>query len=137
MKLKEFLSEDMVYNNAEKEIREWVEKTYDGLSIDFYPHLEIVRTNESIDFSIEQVNKITEVINIKIGDVLESRAEEIYIAERLTRIWKSHPRFNIDVETIDDVKKNPKFLKYLKELIIKPKKSKVLNIQDYRRKEAN
>lgn len=123
MKLKEFLSEDVVYTNAEKEIREWVEKTYYGLSIDFYPHLEIVRTNESIDFSVEQVNKITEVINIKIGDILESRAEEIYIAERLTRIWKNHPRFNIDVETIDDVKKNPKFLKYLKELIIKPKKN--------------
>ena len=137
MKLKEFLSEDAVYISAENEIREWVEKTYNGLSIDFYPHLEIVRTNELIDYSKEQVQKITEVVNIKIGDILESRAEEIYIAERLTRIWKKHPRFNIDVENIEDVKKNPKFLKYLKELIIKPKKSNVLNIQDYRRKEVN
>jgi len=137
MKLKEYLNEDIVYIKAEKEIKDWVEKTYSGLSIDFYPHLEIVRINNFIDYSEEQVKKITEVINIKIGNILESHAEEIYIAERLTRIWKSHPRFNIEVENLDDIKKNSKFLKYLKELIIKPSKSNVVNIQNYRRKEIN
>lgn len=120
MKLKDFLNEDKVYEKVEKEIREWVENTYKGLSIDFYPHLEIVRTDESIDFPKERVPKITEVINIKIGDIMEAHAEEIYIAERLTRIWKNHPRFNIEVESIEEVKRHPLFLKYLKELIITP-----------------
>lgn len=116
MKLKEFLNEDKVYNKVENEIREWVERTYNGLSIEFFPHLEIVRTNEFVEYNAEQVRKITEVINVKIGDIMESHAEEIYIAEKLTKIWKRHPKFNIDIESIEELKKNNKFLSYLKEL---------------------
>ena len=123
MKLKEFINEDKVYTAVENEIREWVEKSYPGLSIEFFPHLEIVRTDPNIDFEKERVPKITEAVNIKIGDILEAHDEEIYIAERLTRIWRKHPRFNIEIESIEELKKNQKFLKYLKELIIKkPKK---------------
>lgn len=134
MKLKDFINEDKVYTKVEEEIRNWIEETYQGLSIEFWPHLEIVRTNALIDYPEDRVKKITEVVNIKIGDIMEEHAEEIVIAERLTRIWKNHPRFNIDVESIVDIKKNKKFLRYLKELIIKPKN--VVNIADYRRKEA-
>ncbi len=119
MKLKEFINEDKVYLQVEKEIKDWIEKTYFGLSIEFEPHLEIVRTNELVDFSEEQVNKITEVVNIKIGDIMEAHAEEIYIAERLTRIWQKHPEFNINVESLEDIKRHPLFLKYLKQLIIR------------------
>lgn len=118
MKLKEFINEDKVYTKVENEIRDWVEKTYSGLSIDFYPHLEIVRTNELVDFSPEQIMKITEVVNIKIGEIMESHAEEIVIAERIARIFKKHPKFNIDVSSLEDIKNNPLFLRYLKELIL-------------------
>jgi len=136
MKLKDFISEEEVYKRVEDEIRQWVEKTYKHLSIEFYPNnIEIVRTNKLIDYSPEEVSKITEVVNIKIGDILETHAEEIYIAERLTRIWNKHPKFNIEVKTIEDIKQNKKFLKYLKELIIKPKRTN-LAVLDYRRKEA-
>ena len=134
MKIKDFLKEHEIYLKVENEIREWVEKTYACLSIEFYPHLELVRTNELINFNEEQVQKITEVVNIKIGDIMEKHAEEIYIAERLTRILKKHPRFNPDVKSIDELKQHPQFLKYLKELIIKPKN--VINIADYNTKEA-
>ena len=137
MKLKDFINENAVYKKVEEEIRQWVETTYKGLSIDFYAlTMEIVRTDENIDFDEEQVQKITEVVNIKIGDILEAHAEEIYIAERLTRIWEKHPRFNIDVETIEDIKSNEKFLKYLDELVIRAPDKKVLNIKDYRAMEA-
>lgn len=133
MKLKEFINEDKVYCKVEEEIRDWVEKTYKGLSIDFYPHLEIVRTDTKIDFTPLEVEKIVEVVNIKIGDIMDAHKEEIYIAERLTRIWKNHPRFNIEVSSIEDIKRNKKFCKYLKELIIK---TKVVNIADHKLKEA-
>lgn len=133
MELKEFINEDKVYLKVEDEIREWVEKTYDGLSIEFYPHLEIVKTRDDVNFTKEQVHKIIEVVNIKIGDIMESHAEEIYIAERLTRIWKKHPRFNPEVSSIEEVKRHPLFLKYLKELILKSK-SKVLNFKDYKKR---
>lgn len=131
MKLKEFINENKVYNKIEKEIRDWVETTYTGLSIEFDPHLELVRTNVLIDFNEERVKKITEIVNIKIGDILEEHAEEIYIAERLTRIWKKHPRFNIEINNLEEVKRHPLFLRYLKELIYKPK------LEDYRRKGAS
>lgn len=135
MKLKEFINEDKVYTSVEEEIKSWIEKTYKGLSIDFYPQtMEIVRTDESVEYGKEDTKKITEVVNIKIGDIMEAHAEEIYIAERLTRIWKNHPRFDIEVKTIEDIKHNKKFLRYLNELIVRPSK-KVKNIQDYRRKE--
>lgn len=135
MKLKEFINEDRIYTQVEDEIKQWIEATYKGLSIEFYEQtMEIVRTDENIEYNEEQTQKITEVVNIKIGDILEAHAEEIYIAERLTRIWRKHPRFDIEVESIDDIKKNEKFLKYLKELIIKPSKAKIINIQDHRRK---
>ena len=132
MKLKEFINEDKVYQKVENEIRDWVEKTYSGLSIEFYPHLELVRTNALVDFDKEQVYKITEVVNIKIGDILEQHQEEIYIAERLTRIWKAHPRFNIEVNSLEDVKRHPLFLCFLKEFIIKS----ILAQQNYKRKEV-
>lgn len=119
MKLKEFINEDKVYCKVEQEIKDWIEKTYNGLSIEFEPHIEIVRTSDLVNYTEEQVKKITEVVNIKIGDIMEAHAEEIYIAERLTRIWKKHPEFNINVESIEDVKRHPLFLKYLKELIIR------------------
>lgn len=133
MELKKFINEDMVYLKVENEIREWVEKTYPGLSIEFEPHLEIVRTDTKIDFSPAEVEKIVEVVNIKIGDIMELHQEEIYIAERLTRIWRNHPRFNIDVSSIQDIKNNSRFCKYLKELIIK---TKVHNIANYGKREA-
>lgn len=137
MKLKDFINEEAVYKKVEDEIREWVETTYKGLSIDFYPlTMEIVRTDENIDYSEEQTQKITEVINIKIEDILYAHREEIYIAERLTRIWKNHPKYNPEVNSLEDLKKSKRFLKYLKELIIKAPGAKVLNIKDYRRKEA-
>ncbi len=120
MKLRKLISEDKVYTQVEKEITEWVENTYNGLSIEFYPHLEIVRTNNVVDFLPDTVKKIIEVVNIKIGDIMESHAEEIYIAERLTRIWTNHNNFNPDVRDLDELKKHPKFLKYLNELIIVP-----------------
>src|SRR5690554_1215731 len=100
MKLKEFISEDKEYTAAETEIREWVEKSYAGLSIDFEPHIEIVQVNPAIVYPPERVKKIVEAVNIKIGDIMESRAERIYIAERLQRIYKKHPHFNIEVESI-------------------------------------
>ena len=118
MKVRDFINEHKEYTEAEKEIREWVEKSYPGLSIDFEPHIEIVQTSPVVVYPPERVKKIVEAVNIKIGDILESRAERIYIAERLERIYKNHPRFDIDVESIDDIKKNKLFLKYLKELII-------------------
>lgn len=132
MKLKEFINEYKVYKKVEDEIREWVETTYKGLSIDFYAlTMEIVRTDENIDYNEEQVQKITEVINIKIGDILEAHAEEIYIAERLTRIWNKHPKYNPEVTSLEDLKKSKRFLKYLDELIIRTKDSKVLKIKKY------
>ena len=130
MKLKEFISEDKVYTQVEEEIRNWIEKTYPGLSIDYEPHLEIVRTDKNVEFTPAEVEKIVEVVNIKIADILEAHDEEIYIAERLTRIWRNHPRFNIEVSSIEDIKRNKKFCKYLKELIIQT------NVVDHRRKEA-
>lgn len=92
--------------------------SHEGLSIDFEPHIEIVQTDPKRRFTRLRVQKIIEVVNIKIGDLMEARAEEIYIAERLTRIYKNHPDFDIEFNTIDDIKKNEQFLQYLKELII-------------------
>lgn len=137
MKLKDFINENEVYKKVENEIREWVETTYKGLSIDFYPlTMEIVRTDENIDYNKEQTKKITEVVNIKIEEILYAHREEIYIAERLTRIWKNHPKYNPEVTSIKDLKQSKRFLKYLKELIIKVPATKVLNIRDYKRKEV-
>lgn len=123
MKLKEFLTEYKAYKKAEDEIVEWVEKTYPGLTMDFSGDVaEIVRTDESVDYPEEQVPKIVEVVNLKIDEILEKHEEEIYIAEKLTIIWKRHPMFNPEIESIAEFKKNEKFLKYLKELKIKRKK---------------
>lgn len=123
MKLKDFISEDKAYKKAEDEIVKWVEETYSGLTIIFERDVpEIVRIDENIDFDKEQVAKITEVVNIKIGDILEKYEEEIYIAEKLTLIWKNHPRFNPEVECVNDLKKNKTFLKYFKELKNQPRR---------------
>lgn len=137
MKLKEFINEYEVYKKVENEIREWIEKTYKGLSIYFYEQtMEIVRLDENIDYSPEQVQKITEVVNIKIGDILEAHAEEIYIAERLTRIWKKHPRYNPEITSLEELKRNKKFLNYLDELIIMTQDSKIVKINEYKQKET-
>lgn len=131
MKLKDFINEYAVYKKVENEIREWVETTYKGLSIDFYElTMEIVMTDPNIDYSAEQTQKITEVVNIKIGDILEAHAEEIYIAERLTRIWKKHPKYNPEVTDLESLKKSKRFLKYLDELIIRTPDSKIVKINE-------
>lgn len=123
MRLKDFLTEEIAYSKAEKEIVEWVEATYPGLTIDFNgPVVEIVRTDENIDYSEDEVPKIVEVVNIKIDEILEKHEEEIYIGEKLTRIWQRHYKFNPEVESIEDLKKNHKFLKYFKELSPKRKR---------------
>lgn len=116
MKLKEFLTEQIAYGKAEKEIVEWVESTYPGLTIEFSSVAEIVRTDENIDYPEDKVPKIVEVVNIKIDEILTKYSEEIIIGEKLTLIWEKHPTFNPDVESIEDLKKNQKFLKYFKEL---------------------
>ncbi len=84
MKLKELINEYEVYKKAENEIREWVEKSYPTLTIIFEPHIELVRTDEKVDFTPDRVQKIVEIVNIKIGEILEKYDEEIVIAERLT-----------------------------------------------------
>jgi hypothetical protein len=120
MNLREFISEAAVYKKCENIIRAWVEETYPGLSIEFDPHLEIVQTDPAKKFTKRRVRQIVEATNIKIGDVLEQHAEEIYIAERLERIYKNHPTFDIEnVTSIEDIKRNKKFLRYLDELIIR------------------
>lgn len=135
MKLKNFINEYAVYKKVENEIREWIETTYKGLSIDFYElTMEIVRTDPDIDYSAEQTQKITEVVNIKIGDILEEHAEEIYIAERLTRIWKKHPKYNPDVKSMEELKRSKRFLKYLDELIIRTSDSKIVKINEIQTK---
>lgn len=119
MYLKDWIDEYDVYKKCEDEIREWVESSFVGLSIIFEPHIEIVRTDEKLDFSPKRCEQIVELVNIKIAEILKSHAEEIYIAERLTRIYKLHPRFKFfkDAQNIEELKKSPKFCRYLKELI--------------------
>lgn len=127
MKVLQLLNEERIYKQCEDEIRAWVEETYPGLSIDFYANdIEIVRTDEKIDYAPEQVMKIVEVVNIKIGEILEANQEEIYLSEKVTQINKIHPRFkDYEVESVDALKKNKKFLKYFKELGLKIPKDKI------------
>ena len=127
MKVSDLLNEERIYKQCEDEIRAWVEETYPGLSIDFYANdIEIVRTDEKIDYAPERVKKIVEVVNIKIGEILEANQEEIYLSEKVTQINKIHPRFkDYEVESIDALKKNKKFLKYFKELGLKIPKDKI------------
>lgn len=120
MKLRDFISTDREYETAENEIREWVESSYPGLSIEFnYPAPEVVQVDSAVHFTKRRVRKIIEAVNIKIGDVLEKLSERIYIAERLDRIYAKHPDFDLEVEGIEDIKRNSQFLKYLDELIIR------------------
>ena len=56
MKLKDFISEDKVYTKVEEKIRNWIAETYQGLSIDFWPHLEILRTNALIALFTDTLN---------------------------------------------------------------------------------
>lgn len=118
MKVGELLNESRIYKQCEDEIREWVESSWQGLSIDFHPNnIEVVRIDEAIDYEPERVTKIIEAVNIKIGDILESHQEEIYLAGVIERIHKNHPRFKAyEIESIEALKKNKKFLKYFKEL---------------------
>ena len=120
MKLRNYINTDKEYKLVEDEIRKWVEKYYPGLSIEFnWPAPEIVQIDPKARYSVSRVRKIVEVVNIKIGDIMENHAEKIYIAERLDRIYARHPDFDIDVENIDDIKRNPQFLEYLNELVIR------------------
>ena len=120
MKLKDFISEYGEYEKAEKEIVAWVEESYPGLTIAFYPNTcEILQTDASVHFTKRRVQKITEAVNIKIGEILEARQEPIYIASLVERIWKKHPDFDIEVESYEDIKRNQQFLDYMKELRLK------------------
>lgn len=120
MKLKDFISEYGEYEKAEKEIVAWVEEAYPGLTIAFYPNTcEILQTDASVHFTKRRVQKITEAVNIKIGEILEARQEPIYIASLVERIWKKHPDFDIEVESYEDIKRNQQFLDYMKELRLK------------------
>lgn len=123
MKLKQLINEYKVYCRIEDEVRAWVEKTYPGLTFECTPNrMEIVRTSEDIDYPEDRVLKIVEAVNLKIDGLLEANEEEIYISEKLTQIWKKHPRFNPEIESIEELKTNKKFLTYFKELSIKHKK---------------
>lgn len=115
MQLKE-ISEYKVYEKCEKEIREWVEANYAGLSIDFYPHIEIVRTNRFTEYSKEQAEKIVESVNDKIAEILEKYAEELYLSSLAERVAKNHPKYNVELKKITDLKSEKVFLKYIKEL---------------------
>lgn len=120
MRLKELISEYRAYQKAEKEITDWVEETYPGLSLDCSGNIaEIVQVDDTVNYPKDQVPKIVEVVNIKIDEILEKHEEEIYIAEKLTQIWKKHPEFNPEIADIEELKRHPKFLKYFKELRIK------------------
>lgn len=118
MNIREFINETSIYAQCESEIRDWVESSYPGLSIEFTGMSpEIVQVDAAKKFTKSRVRKITEVVNIKIGDVLEAHAEEIYVAERLERIYKNHPEFNLRVGSLEEIKRNETFCAYLKELI--------------------
>lgn len=120
MRLKELINEYKAYQKAEKEITDWVEKTYPGLSLDYSGNIaEIVQIDDKVNYPKDQVPKIVEVVNTKIDEILEKHEEEIYIAEKLTQIWKKHPEFNPEIANIEELKRHPKFLKYFKELRIK------------------
>ena len=120
MRLKELINEYKAYQKAEKEITDWVEETYPGLSLDCSGNIaEIVQIDDTVSYPKDQVPKIVEVVNIKIDEILEKHEEEIYIAEKLTQIWKKHPEFNPEIANIEELKRHPKFLKYFKELRIK------------------
>ena len=120
MRLKDYISLNGAYEKAAEEIRAWVEKSYPGLSIEFNePAPEIVQIDPKRRFTRARVHRITEAVNIKIGNVLEYYEEEIYIADLLDRIYKRHPDFDIEVESLEDIKRNPQFLAYMKELRIR------------------
>lgn len=118
MKISE-LTAYSVYKKAEEEIRLWVEKSYPGLSIEFDPHMEIVRLDKKIKITKGRVRKIVEAVNIKIGDVLEQYAESIYLCELVERIRVIHPDWNGEISEVGDLKKDKQFLLYLKEMHIK------------------
>lgn len=115
MQFKE-ISEYKIYEKCEKEIRDWVETNFAGLSIDFYPHIEIVKTNKFTEYSKEQAGKIVESVNDKIAEILERHAEELYLASLAERVAKNHPRYNIELKDIAELKRDKKFLVYIKEL---------------------
>ena len=115
MQFKE-ISEYKIYEKCEKEIREWVETNFAGLSIDFYPHIEVVKTNKFTEYSKEQAERIVAEVNEKIGEILEKHAEELYLASLVERVAKNHPRYNIELQDIAELKGNKKFLVYIKEL---------------------
>ena len=105
MQFKE-ISEYKVYEKCEKEIREWLEANYTGLSIEFYPHIEIVKTNRFTEYSKEEAEKVVDRVNFKIAEILEKHAEEIYIASLAERVAKNHPRYNVKLKDITDLNTN-------------------------------
>jgi len=119
MRLRELINTDKAYRRVETEIRAWVESSYPGLSIEFnWPAPEVVQTDSTVRFTKPRVRRIVEAVNVKIGDVLEAHAEEIYIADLLDRIRRKHPDYDPEVRTVEDVKTDQRFLRYVKELSV-------------------
>ena len=106
------------YRKAEEEIRAWVEESYPGLSIEFEPHIEVVRTDAKTTVTKRRVRKIVEAVNLKIDEVLEKYAEEIYLSELVERVRGNHPEWEEEIAALRDLKQNKTFLRYMKELHI-------------------
>jgi len=139
MKLHELLDEGRVYEKVEEEIRAWMKERFNGVyDIEFHhyptfdekgkrlPDCEIVQCLPVVRQSKKAAEKIVAEVNNKIDEILQAHDEEIYLSERLTRIYARHPNFkNANIGSIEELKKNKLFLKYLNELVIpmpKPKK---------------
>jgi hypothetical protein len=136
MKLHELLDEGRVYNEVEQEIRDWILQKYNGVyDIEFHnkpafddkgrrlPDCEIVQCVPVVRQTPETAQEVVRTVNQKIDEILQEYDEDIYLSERLTRIYKMHPRFkNTEIDSIAELKKDKRFLIYLKELIIKPKR---------------
>ena len=56
------------------------------------------------------------MVNFKIAAILEKHAEEIYLASLAERVAKRHPEYDVEVESLADLKTNKAFLEYVKEL---------------------
>jgi hypothetical protein len=136
MKLNDLINENRVYAAVEQEIHDWITQKYNGVyDIEFHntpayddkgrrlPDCEIVQCVPIVQQSQKTAQRIVHTVNQKIDEVLTAHDEEIYFSERLTRIYKAHPKFqNADINSIAELKKDKRFLMYLQELIIKPKK---------------
>jgi hypothetical protein len=122
MKLSEWIKPSYeVYDKCLDSAREWIEKTYAGLSLEIANEkIEVVRTDTKIDYTPLECERIVDALNLKLDEILETYDDEIVLSERVERIRRNHPRFDPPVADIKELKRDKKFLKYLKELIIKP-----------------